>query len=131
MKIPLLTLDKPNANGRIYPKEVIEKALQKYRDEYVIKTRAFVTKKPPESPTVNLLDTVGVIKEIIVVDNTVMADVEFLNVPEAKIFETALYSGKLHLRTAGIGSIHKQDNGTYTVGEDYQLTSCFLTDDPA
>ena len=69
--------------------------------------------------------------EIIVVDNTVMADVEFLNVPEAKIFETALYSGKLHLRTAGIGSIHKQDNGTYTVGEDYQLTSCFLTDDPA
>ena len=47
MKIPVLSLDKPNKNGRIYPRDVIEKALQKYRDEYVSKSRAMVTRNIP------------------------------------------------------------------------------------
>jgi hypothetical protein len=52
-------------------------------------------------------------------------------IKDTNILEEGLKSGKLHLRTSGIGTITKQDNGTYKIEDDYELISCFITDVPA
>ena len=132
MKIPIVTLNKPNKNNRIYPRAVMEKALEKYKKDFIDEKRAFVQKRQPHNSMVNLLDCVGIVKEVIIEGDEVLMDVEFFpNVPEGLMTETAIKSGHLHLRTHGMGSMHLQPDGTYIVGDDYELISCFATDDPA
>lgn len=132
MKIPIVILDKPNKNNRIYPRDVMEKAIAKYKKDFVDENRALVQKKQPGNSMVSLLDCVGVVKEITIEGDKVVVDVEFLpNVKDGNVIEEGLKSGKLHLRTHGMGTIHKQDDGTYKIGEDYEFISCFATDDPA
>ena len=132
MKIPIVTLDKPNKNNRIYPRAVMEKALEKYKKEFIDEKRAFVQKKIPETTMVNLLDCIGIVKEVIIEGNEVLMDVEFFpNVPEGLMTEVAITGGHLHLRTHGMGSMHLQHDGTYIVGDDYEFISCFVTNDPA
>ena len=43
-----------NRNGRIYPKEVIQKEVKRYNKEFVEKKRAFGELGHPEGPTINL-----------------------------------------------------------------------------
>ena len=132
MKIPIVTLDTPNKNNRIYPRAVMEKALAKYKKDFIDERRAFVQKQLPGDSMVSLLDVVGVVKEFIIEGDKVIMDVEFLpNVPDGLRVEEGLKSGKLSLRTHGIGSMRLQDDGTYIIGEDYEFISCFATDDPA
>ena len=132
MKIPIVTLDTPNKNNRIYPRAVMEKALAKYKKDFIDERRAFVQKQLPGDSMVSLLDVVGVVKEFVIEGDKVIMDVEFLpNVPDGLRVEEGLKSGKLSLRTHGIGSMRLQDDGTYIIGEDYEFISCFATDDPA
>ncbi len=132
MKVPILTLDTPNKNNRVYPRAVMEAAFAKYKKEFIDERRAMVVKRQPEQAITNLLDVVGVIKEISFEGDTVMADIEFLpTVPEGLSCETGVKLGKLHLRTGGMGSMKVNENGQNVVQDDYELTHCFLTDDPA
>jgi hypothetical protein len=130
MKVPLLTLDTPNHNNRIYPRAVWEKAVAEYKAKYIDNQRAVVTSKPPEGETISINDVVGVVKEIKTEGNTVTAEVIFLNIPDEFAMQQALNDGVLSIRTAGIGEIKKQEDGTYLVGEDYKIISCFLTNEP-
>ena len=132
MKIPILTLDKPTANNRIYPRAVMEAAFAKYKKEFIDERRAMVVKRQPEQAITNLLDVVGIIKEVSFEGDTVMADIEFLpNVPDGLICESGVKCGKLSLRTGGLGSLKKNEQGQHVVQDDYELTHCFLTDNPA
>ena len=132
MRIPILTLDTPNKNGRVCPRDVFEKALAKYKKEFIDERRAMVVKRQPEQAITNLLDVVGVIKEISYEGDKVIAEVEFLpNVPDGLSCEAGVKCGKLSLRTGGLGSMEKNAEGHYVIKDDYEITHCFLTDDPA
>lgn len=132
MKVPILTLDTPNKNNRIYPRAVMEAAFTKYKKEFIDERRAMVVKKQPEQAITDLRDVVGVIKEIIFEGDQVIADIEFLpNVPEGLSCEAGVKLGKLHLRTGGLGSMKVNEQGQNVIQSDYELTHCFLTDDPA
>lgn len=132
MKVPIVILDKPNKNNRIYPREVMEKALRKYQADFIDENRAMVVKRLPETSAVSLLDCVGVVKEYTIEGDTVFVDIEFLpQVPEGLICETAVREQKLSVRTHGMGSMRKQDDGTYIISDDYEFISCFLTNEPA
>ena len=43
-----------NRNGRIYPKEVLDKEVTRYNKEFINKKRAFGELGHPDGPTVNL-----------------------------------------------------------------------------
>ena len=129
MKIQILTLDKPNANNRIYPFEVFSKALQKARKDLLNENRFLILKKQPESSTVSLLDAVGVITDIQIEGDDVFAEVSFF--PNVRGLRETIEQKKMFLRTAGIGTLINQADGNYRVSDDYELISCFLTDDPA
>ena len=128
MKIPILTLDKPNKNGRIYPREVMKRELKRYRKTQVKERRAFVFNKlPPTSTSVNLKDVIGLVKAIHINKNKVIVEVEF----HSDFYRQLVEEGKLSLRTSGMGTLIKQKDGTYKISNDYELICCFLTDDPA
>ena len=46
--------DIKNRNGRVYPKEIMQKEVNRYRKEFVEKQRAFGEFGHPEGPTINL-----------------------------------------------------------------------------
>lgn len=129
MKIPILTLDTPNKNGRIYPREVFEKALAKYKKDFIDERRAMVVSRQPEQPITNLQDVIGMITEITIEDGKVIADITFL--PNGLSCESGVKCGKLFLRTGGMASVKKDENGNTVIQEDYEITHLFLTDDPA
>lgn len=132
MKIPILTLDTPNKNGRIYPRATFERALEDYKKNFVDEHRAIIVKLQPENAVTNLKDVVGIITGITIENDTVMVDaVFFSNVPDGLVVETAIKSGLLHLRSGGIGSIIKDQNGNLIVQNDYEITHMFVTDNPA
>jgi len=122
-----MTLDTPNKNGRIYPREVMKRELKKYRKVFIQENRALIVNKQPESTVVNLKDVVAVVKKATVQKNKVVVEVEFFS----DLYKQLVKDGKLSLRTSGIGSLIKQKDGSYKIGDDYELICCFLTDDPA
>jgi hypothetical protein len=132
MKVPVLVLDTPNANNRIYPKEVVEKAIAKYRKEFIEEKRALVVSRLPESSTIDLRDVIGTVNEMTIEDGKVMVDVQFL--PELKgaiAAEIGIANGKFALRTSGVGSTRRDEQGNNVVQPDWELCSCFVTDTPA
>ena len=132
MKIPILFLDHVTKNNRIYPRDVMEKVIAKYKKEFVDENRAFIQKQLPGDSCVNLQDCVGVVKEIKIEGDTVFVEAEFLpTLKDASLIEEGIKSGKLHLRTHGIGSMRLQPDGTQKVADDYEFISCFATDNPA
>jgi len=132
MKLPILEIDKPNKNGRIYSRVLIERELERIRNDYINENRWIVGSKRSETSIFNLLDAIGIVKEVEIKDDTVFVDIEiFSNVSNGAIIKESLENGKLHIRTHGLGSLQLQENGTYLVGKDFELISCFVTDEPA
>lgn len=132
MKIPTLTLDVPNKNGRIYPKAVLEKALEKYIEEKVAHGRAMVVNRPPQSNTVDLQSVIGIVKGATIENNQVVVDIEFLPGLEGALEAKAgIASNKLQLRTSGVGSTETDENGNVVIQPDYEITTLFVTHDPA
>ena len=43
-----------NRNGRVYPKEVLEKEVKRYTENYINKNRAFGELGHPDGPSINL-----------------------------------------------------------------------------
>ena len=131
MKVEVLEVDKPNHNQRLYPQQVLQKALEKYIKEQVEERRAFVCKKQPEDTTVNLMDVIGLVTDIRVQDDKVVAEIEKLNTKDADEYWPLIESGQFSVRTSGIGSLRDGPDGTRVICEDYELTSFFITTNPA
>ncbi len=127
MKHPILTVDKPNKNNRIYPREIIKRELKKYRKVFIKENRALVVNKQPETSSINLQDVIGVVEKINIKDDKVFVRVEFFS----DFYRQLVEDGKLFLRTSGMATLTKQPDGTYMVGDDYEMICCFLTDNPA
>lgn len=129
MKTKVLSLDTINANNRVYPKPVMEAAIKNAKSK-IESQRFFLVDKQPDSTHVSLNNVVGVVEKLEIENNDLIADIKFLNTPNATALETMINNGLLHVRTAGIGSVKNVDN-VYHINEDYEIISCFLTDNPA
>ena len=122
MRKELLTLDVPNKNGRIYPKPVMEKAIVAALP-LIDKKRFFIIRPSslePPSIDIGLEDVVGIVTNMEIVDDKVMVDVELLNTPTALPFKSILDS--VNVSICGIGSLNKNNDGYFVVGEDYKVT---------
>lgn len=131
MKIKIQEADRPNKNNRVYPKNLLEKEAVRWTKTFVNENRAFLTKQPSSDGSVNLKDVVGQITSIAVEDNALVAEMIPLNVPGAEEVFRLIDEGKLCARMAGVGTLTKQFDETYLVGDDWELTSLFLTSVPA
>jgi len=138
MKIKIQQADVPNKNNRIYPKHLLEKISEEWTKTFIVERRAFVCKKSIIDSDnnccgcVNLKDVVGIVKNIGVEDDWLIADVECLpDIPSAKKLFLLLENGYASVRMSGISSLNISQNGNYVVADDYELISLIITENPA
>jgi len=123
--------EEKNRNGRIYPKKVMEGAVNKYVKEQVSQKRAVGELNHPEGPTVNLDKVSHLITDLKFEGNNVMGKAQILDTPMGQIVKGLLEGGvQLGVSTRGMGSL-EQRNGTMYVREDFILNTVDIVQDPS
>lgn len=120
-----------NRNGRIYPRTVMENAVNRYVDSQVKTGRAVGELNHPDGPTVNLDKVSHLITDLRMEGNNVMGKARILNTPMGKIVQGLLEGGvQLGVSTRGMGSL-EQRNGVMYVKDDFMLNTVDIVQDPS
>lgn len=120
-----------NRNGRIYPKAIMEGAVDKYVTEQVSQNRAVGELNHPEGPTVNLDKVSHKITELSWKGNDVVGKAQILDTPMGNIVKGLLEGGvQLGVSTRGMGSLEEK-NGIMFVKDDFVLNTVDIVQDPS
>jgi hypothetical protein len=123
--------DQKNRNGRVYPRAIMENAVNKYVTEQVSKKRAVGELNHPDGPTVNLDKVSHLITDLRLEGNNVVGKALILDTPMGKIVKGLLEGGvQLGVSTRGMGSL-EQRNGVNYVKEDFILSTVDIVQDPS
>lgn len=129
---PFLVGEQKNRNGRVYPKNILEKEVRRYNEEYITKNRAFGELGHPDSPSINLDRVSHLIVNLKQEGATFIGKAKILETPMGKIAKSLLEGGAtLGVSSRGMGSL-KEVNGTNMVQDDYYLaTAADIVADPS
>jgi len=121
-----------NRNGRIYPKDVMDKEVNRYVKEFVEKDRAFGELGHPDGPTINLDKVSHLITKLEEDGDNYVGRAKILSTPNGQIVRNLLDDGaKLGVSSRGLGSL-EQKNGAQVVKDDFQLaTAADIVADPS
>ena len=123
--------EKKNRNGRVYPKAIMEKAVDKYVTEQVRTKRSVGELNHPDGPTVNLDKVSHLITDLKMEGNDVVGRAQILDTPNGKIVKGLLDGGvQLGVSTRGMGSLAKNGD-TMVVKDDYLLNTIDIVQDPS
>jgi len=123
--------EQKNRNGRIYPRAIMEKAVDKYVTEQVQQKRAVGELNHPEGPTVNLDKVSHLITALEWKGNDVVGKAQILDTPNGKIVKGLLDGGvRLGVSTRGMGSLENK-GGTMYVKDDFILNTVDIVQDPS
>lgn len=112
-----------NRNGRVYPKDVMRKEVNRYVKEFVEKDRAFGELGHPEGPTINLDKVSHMITKLEEDGNNYVGRAKILSTPNGQIVRNLIDDGaKLGVSSRGLGSL-EQKNGAQVVKADFQLAT--------
>lgn len=123
--------EKKNRNGRLYPKRIMESAVDKYVTEQVNQDRAVGELNHPDGPTINYKEVSHKITELYWKGDDVIGKASILNTPNGKIVK-GLMDGNVRLgvSTRGMGSLETL-NGSMVVGSDFILNTVDIVQDPS
>jgi len=121
-----------NRNGRIYPKEILDKEVKRYNAEFINKHRAFGELGHPDGPTVNLERVSHMVKKLYPDGDNFIGEAKIMNTPYGKIVKGLIDEGaQLGVSSRGMGSL-QQKNGANYVGSDFYLaTAADIVADPS
>ena len=127
-----LQSDIKNRNGRIYPKEIMMKEVNRYQKEFVNKKRAFGELGHPDGPTVNLERVSHMITDLKQEGSNFIGEAKIMNTPYGKIVKGLIDEGaQLGVSSRGMGSL-EQRNGANYVKNDFMLaTAADIVADPS
>ena len=129
-----LQAEQKNRNGRVYPMEILEREVRRYKKDYVKQNRAFGELGHPDGPTINLERVSHMITELRKNENNFIGKAKVLNsTPYGKIVEGLLKDGaKLGVSSRGMGSLEESQKGTKIVKADFYLaTAADIVADPS
>ena len=114
-----------NQNGRIYPREILEREINKYIAGPVKEKRALGELDHPESSVINLQNVSHNVTKIKMIGDDVYGEVEILPTPAGKILQALFASGiTVGISSRGMGSVKEGSGGTVEVQDDFELL-CF------
>jgi hypothetical protein len=120
-----------NRNGRVYPRDVMESAVNKYVTEQVSKGRAVGELNHPDGPTINLDKVSHRITELNWNGNNVMGKALVLDTPMGQIVKGLVEGGvQLGVSSRGMGTLVNR-NGVNVVGKDFMLATVDIVQDPS
>jgi len=117
----LQSAETKNGNGRYYPKEVLEREVEKYKEGPIAENRALGELDHPDSQVINLKNVSHNIKDIWWDGNDVIGKIEILPTPSGNILTQLFKNGiTVGVSSRGMGSL-KQLGETQEVQDDFEL----------
>ena len=114
--------DAKNQNGRVYPKTILEREVERYIDGPVSENRALGELDHPESMVINLKNVSHNIKKLWWNGDDLMGKVEVLPTPSGNILkELFLNKITVGISSRGMGSVQPLGEGTVEVQDDFEL----------
>src|SRR6056300_1785488 len=126
--------DIKNRNGRVYPKEVLEKEVARYTKEYVEKKRAYGELGHPSGPTINLERVSHMIQSLERDGSNFIGKAKIMTeTPYGKIVKSLMDEGAtLGVSSRGMGSLKAGKGGVAEVQKDFYLaTAADIVADPS
>jgi len=130
---PFLQSEIKNRNGRVYPRSVMEREVNRYNDQFVSKGRAMGELGHPDGPSINL-DRVSHIIESLKQDGTNwVGRARITDTPMGNIARGLIESGaQLGVSSRGMGSLKLNREGINEVQDDFHLaTAADIVADPS
>ena len=121
-----------NQNGRIYEKELLEREVEKYMDEFVNNGNAFGELDHPESAVVSLKNASHVVKNLHWDGDDLIGKVELLNTPAGNIVKEIIKAGHtIGISSRGTGSVQQTNEGYLEVQSDFELVCWDFVSNPS
>jgi hypothetical protein len=122
-----------NRNGRMYPKEMLEREIKRYKEEYVDKKRAFGELGHPDGPTLNLDRVSHMITDLRSEGADFIGRAKILGTPNGNIVKALIDEGaRLGVSSRGMGSIKTEGLDVQIVQDDFYLaTAADIVADPS
>jgi hypothetical protein len=122
-----------NQNGRVYPKEILEREIEKYKGREIRENRAYGELDHPESSVVELKNTSHIIRDVWWNGDDVVGQVEILNTPAGKILQELVKAGcTVGISSRGMGSVKQiKEDGTVAVENDFELICWDFVSNPS
>ena len=129
---PFLVSEKQNKNGRVYPKHILRKEVDRYMKEFVKTKRAFGELGHPETPTINLDRVSHMIVDLTEDGDSWIGKAKILDTPMGKIAKNLIEGGaQLGVSSRGMGSLKSIDGINYVQPDYYLATAADLVADPS
>lgn len=127
---PFMESNKKNKNGRMYPRNVVEKEVERYQ-ELIREKRSLGELGHPPNPTINLNQVSHLITELKMNGEDAFGKAKILGTPMGKIAENLIREGvRLGVSLRGVGSL-KERNGINEVQDDFLLSTVDIVSDPS
>ena len=122
-----------NRNGRVYPMEVLDKEVGRYRKEFIDRKRAFGELGHPDGPTVNL-ERVSHLITSLEGDGkgNYIGEAKVTDTPYGKIVKSLIDEGaQLGVSSRGMGTLEKRGGTNYVKSDFYLATAADIVADPS
>ena len=122
-----------NQNGRVYPRNILERECRRYQEEYINQHRALGELDHPESSVVNLNNVSHNVLKIWWKGDDLLGAVQVLDTPSGKILKELFKAGiTLGISSRGLGSVKElRSEGTVEVQEDFELICWDFVSNPS
>lgn len=120
---PFMQADTPNRNGRMYPRSVMERAVEKYIEEMVSKNRAVGTLGHEESPKISENKISHLITDLRFEGNDVWGKAKVLETASGKELKALIEGGvSFGCSSRALGSLKEGSNGIKVVQDDFTIS---------
>ena len=124
--------DVKNRNGRIYPKEILQKEVLRYNREFIEKKRAFGELGHPDGPTVNLERVSHMINALYPEGSNFIGEARVLDTPYGKIVKSLIDEGaRLGVSSRGMGTLTSIGGANVVKDDFYLATAADIVADPS
>lgn len=122
-----------NRNGRVYPKEVMAKEVERYNESYVKANRALGELGHPDGPSINLDRVSHMIVSLKEDGDNYIGKAKLMDTPMGNIAKGLIEGGaKLGVSSRGMGTLKQNKDGINEVQDDFYLaTAADIVADPS
>lgn len=122
-----------NRNGRVYPKEIMSKEVERYNESYVRSNRALGELGHPDGPSINLDRVSHMIVSLREDSDNYIGKAKLMDTPMGNIAKGLIEGGaKLGVSSRGMGTLKANKDGINEVQDDFYLaTAADIVADPS
>ncbi len=131
LKGPLQKAGEKNHNGRVYPRDILAREIEKYQ-QVIKERRALGELDHPDSSVINLKNVCHNVTECHWEGDTVIGTIELLTTPSGNIARDLIKNNiRIGISSRGLGSVRQMNENTVEVQDDFDLLCFDLVSSPS